>query len=152
MNYLTSFFGIFLLAMMILACNNAASEKSVDEKKADSLDSQVDQLHGSAMGRVMQMKDAQKKLEAALDSISRLPANLQAGAENYKHQLDSLLDRMKYADYAMEKWMEEYKFDSMKDDVQKRIKYLESENLKIVKVKEAIVSSLQKADSLLHKK
>jgi hypothetical protein len=90
-------------------------------------------------------------VEVALDSISKLPANLKTAAESYKHQLDSLLSRMKYADYAMEKWMEEYKFDSMKDDVQKRIQYLQSENIKIAKVKEAIVSSLQKADSLLQK-
>jgi len=151
MNYLKNLLRIFLLAF-VLACNNSDTEKSIDEKKADSLDQEVDKLHGSAMGRAMQMKDAQKKLEAALDSISRLPANLLTGAENYKHQLDSLLDRMKYADFAMEKWMEEYKFDSMKDDVQKRIKYLEAENIKIIKVKEAIVSSLQKADSLLHRK
>jgi hypothetical protein len=152
MNYMKGFLGIFLTAFVLLACNNSGSEKSADQMRADSLDKEVDNLHGSAMGRVMQMKDAQKKVEAALDSISKLPANLQAAAALYKQQLDSLLNRMKYADFAMDKWMDEYKFDSVKDDVLKRIEYLESENLKIAKVKEAIVSSLQKADSLLHKK
>lgn len=143
-----------IIVALLIACNNSSNtkEKSADEIIADSLDKQIDQLHGSAMGRVMQMKDAQKKVEAALDSISKLSANLQTAAGLYKHQLDSLLSRMKYADFAMEKWMEEYKFDSMKNDVQKRIQYLQSENIKIAKVKQAIVSSLQKADSLLQRK
>lgn len=152
MNYIKHFFEIFLLSFLLLACNNSGSEKAASEKKADSLDQVVDKLHGSAMGRVMQMKDVQKKVEAALDSIGRLPENLQAAASPYKQQLDSILTRMKYADFAMDKWMEEYKFDSMKDNVQKRIEYLESEHIKIAKVKEAIVSSLQKADSILSKK
>jgi hypothetical protein len=147
-------FPFIALIILEVACNSTNSEqtKTADEIKADSLDNQVEKLHGNAMGKTMHMRDVQKKVETVIDSISKLPAKLRPASATYKHQLDSLLDRMKYADFAMEKWMEEYKFDSLKDDVQKRIEYLESENIKISKVKDAIVLSLQQADSLLRKK
>ena len=146
------FSAIIFIALM-MACNNSDSgtKKSAEEIKADSLEKDIDQLHGSAMGRNMQLRDVQKKVEAALDSISKLPANLKSAASPYQSRLDSLLNRLKYADYAMETWMGEYKFDSFNNDVQKRMQYLESELSKIQKVKQAIVSSLQNADSVLKK-
>ena len=70
----------------------------------------MDDLHASAMAKSFQMEDAQKKLQAAIDSISKLPANVKTTATRYKFQLDSLLDRMKYAGFAMEKWMEDRRF------------------------------------------
>ena len=45
--------------------------------------------------------------------------------------------------------MIEYKEDSMMNDAEERVKYLSSEKLKVTKVKEAILSGLQKADSLI---
>jgi Fe2+ or Zn2+ uptake regulation protein len=45
--------------------------------------------------------------------------------------------------------MDEFNVDSAIDNAKERIKYLEEEKLKVTKVKEAILSSLQKADSLL---
>jgi hypothetical protein len=91
-------------------------------------------------------------VEAALDSISKLPANLKSAASTDQYKLEALLNRIKYADYAMETWMGEYKFDSFNNDLQKRMQYLEAELIKIQKVKQAIVTSLQNADSVLKKK
>ena len=45
--------------------------------------------------------------------------------------------------------MVEYKEDSLMTNVEERVKYLSSEQLKVTKVKEAILSGLQKADSLI---
>jgi hypothetical protein len=70
----------------------------------------------------------------------------------YKMQLDSILDRLKYANYAMDRWMEEFNMDSASNNEEMRVKYLESEKIKIAKVNEAMLSSLQKADSLLKQK
>ena len=64
-------------------------------------------------------------------------------------KLDSLKSDLSYAEFAMNKWMDEFNVDSAIDDAKERIKYLEEERLKVTKVKEAILSSLQKADSLL---
>jgi hypothetical protein len=45
--------------------------------------------------------------------------------------------------------MDEFNVDSAIDNAKERVKYLEDEKLKVTKVKEAILNSLQKADSLL---
>jgi transcriptional regulator NrdR family protein len=52
----------------------------------------------------------------------------------------------------MNKWMDEFKFDSAVNDVKERINYLGEEKLKVTKVKEAILNGLQKADSVLKEK
>jgi len=138
--------------MLLFACNNSEHQKTTAEKKADSLYRDVDELHGSAMAKSFQMEDAQKKLQAAIDSISKLSVNLKDAAAKYKFQLDSLLNRMKYAGFAMEKWMADYKWDSATNDMEKRVEYLASEKLKISKVKEIIMNNIHAADSLLGKK
>ena len=45
--------------------------------------------------------------------------------------------------------MTEYEVDSAEDNAGKHIKYLTDEKMKVDKMKEAILSGLQKADSLL---
>lgn len=138
---------------LLVACNNSADNNGNETKtRADSLMNQVMEGHNEGMAKVERIDEAQKKVQQAIDSISRLPADLQKTAANFKLQLDSLLDRLKYADYAMNKWMEEFNMDSSLDNVRERIKYLESEKIKIEKVKETMISSLKKADSLLNKK
>ena len=48
--------------------------------------------------------------------------------------------------------MSEFNMDSSLNNTEQRIKYLESEKIKISNVKDAMISSLQKADSLLKAK
>jgi hypothetical protein len=146
-------FPALIISFLLFACNNSERSKTEIEKKTDSLYKEVDDLHGSAMAKSFQMEDAQKKLQAAVDSVSKLPAHLKDAAAGYKFHLDSLLDRMKYAGFAMQKWMEEFKQpDSVSQDYQKQIEYLASEKLKISKVREIIMNNVHAADSLLHKK
>jgi hypothetical protein len=144
---------IFATIFFLTACNNSGNNNGNKTKdKTDSLMDQVMEGHNAGMAKMEKISEAQKKIQEAIDSISKLPANLQKATIYYKLQLDSLLDRLKYADYAMEKWMEEFNMDSALDNVQERIKYLESEKIKIEKVKEVMINSLKKADSLLNKK
>jgi hypothetical protein len=51
----------------------------------------------------------------------------------------------------MDKWMEEFNMDSAANDDKKRIEYLQSEKTKISQVRDFMVSSLQKTDSLLRR-
>ena len=67
-------------------------------------------------------------------------------------KLDSLQKELSYAEFAMNKWMEEFNMDSALNNAKERIDYLHSEKLKVTKVKESILSSLQKADSLIKAK
>jgi len=52
----------------------------------------------------------------------------------------------------MENWMDEFNMDSAVNNVEQRIKYLSEEKLKVSNVKENILTSLQKADSLIKQK
>ena len=93
-----------------------------------------------------------KPQSGLLDSIAKLPAKARQAAEPLKVKLDSLQKELSYAEFAMNKWMDEFNMDSAVNNAKDRIKYLEEEKLKVTKVKEAILSSLQKADSLLKAK
>lgn len=137
-----------MFASVILSCNNSGETKA--NSKADSVSKEVDELHINAMAKWERLEDIQKEIQKKSDSISKLSPGNELAA--YKQQLDSTLDRIKYADFAMQKWMDEFKYDSAKNDEQKRIEYLESEKNKIGRVRDLITSSLQKADSLLIKK
>ena len=70
-----------------------------------------------------------------------------------KAKLDTLLKDVDYANFAMDKWMKEFKFDIEKEfpDIKARIDYLKSEEIKVDKMKESIDYSLNRADTVLKK-
>jgi len=147
------FAALFLFSF--IACKNADKEDhsghNTHEPKtqADSLMSDVMDGHDVGMAKYGKLQAMEKKVKAALDSISKLPAKTREGLSVYKSRLDSLSADLSYALFAMDKWMEEFDMDSAKDDMQKRIEYLLDEKMKVGKVKEAILKSLSRADSLL---
>lgn len=108
--------------------------------------------HNAGMAKMNKIAEAQKRVQRLIDSIAKLPSNLKKNLGSYKTTLDSTLDRLKYADYAMNRWMEEFNMDSEINNTKRRIEYLESEKIKISNVKDAMTRSLQKADSLLKEK
>ena len=85
---------------------------------------------------------------------AKLPVKARQAAAPFKNKLDSLQKELSYAEMAMEKWMRELKRDSVIDNMnmEERIKYLNSEKLKVSKVKENILKGIQKADSVLNNK
>ncbi len=145
---------------LFLACNNSGNSgihSSDDGTKAqkshsDSLMNEVMEGHNIGMAKMSKLNETKNKIQQVLDSISKLPTHLQKSFTQYKMELDSTFNRLTFANYAMDKWMEEFNMDSAANDEEKRIEYLESEKTKISKVNEAMISSLQKADSLLKKK
>ncbi|MEI9806466.1 MAG: viral A-type inclusion protein [Bacteroidota bacterium] len=140
--------------IMVAACNNEADTKTGNSQtgKADSLEKEVLAGHDVAMPKSMKIPALQKETKLLIDSISKLPAKAREAAAPYKAKLESLLRDLSYADMAMNKWMDEFKFDSAKDNIEERIKYLTEEKDKVEKVKEAVLGSLSEADSLLKAK
>jgi hypothetical protein len=143
--------------ILLAACNNAENKSSEhsgvhDQPKTheDSLLKDVMKGHDFAMAKMNRIPALQKQVKQITDSINQLPGKLKKSAEGYKSQLDSLSEKLKYADYSMNKWMEEFNYDTATRSTNRAI-YLESENKKIAAVKEAMLSALQKADSLLRK-
>ncbi len=135
------------------ACNNSTNNNQTVKTHADSLMDEVMKDHNIGMAKMSKLNEAKNAVQRALDSISMLSTyHQQKNPAHYKMQLDSAFNRLTYADYAMEKWMNEFNMDSSLNNEEERIKYLESEKIKISKVKDAMISSLQKADSLLKEK
>jgi len=151
---------LFLLLFLFLSCNNSGNAGSkntsdnntkTDKTNSDSLMEEVMEYHNIGMAKMSKIRDAQKRMQLAIDSIRRLPSNLQKTYTGFKMQLDSALAKLSQANNAMDKWMEEFNMDSAKNNEDKRIEYLKSEKIKISKVKDAMLSSLKSADSLLKK-
>ena len=145
--------------LFLIACNNNTnnsqginSNDKIPKTQVDSLMTYVMDGHNVGMGKMSKISKMQNEITRVLDSIAKLPAKAQQAAAPYKVKLDSLKADLGYAEMAMDKWMGEFSMDSAVNNVEQRIKYLSDEKMKVGKVKEAIISSLQKADSLLKAK
>ncbi|MFI5132747.1 MAG: viral A-type inclusion protein [Chitinophagales bacterium] len=141
--------------VFVVSCNNSGNknaEQGTDAKvktKADSLMDDIMDGHNFGMGKMSKLSSMEKRVQQAIDSIDKLPGKAKKAAVDYKIDLDSLLTRLKSAEDGMNSWMDGFNMDSAENNIELRIKYLESEKLKVSGVKEKIVTSLQKADSLL---
>jgi Prokaryotic membrane lipoprotein lipid attachment site len=151
----------FLILSVLAACNSKEDKKheghsghtkEIPATKQDSLYAEVMAGHDEVMPKIGAVKGAQKEAQRLLDSVVTLPAKAQAGAAALKTKLQTLINDLNYADFAMDKWMVEFNMDSVKDDIEKRIQYLTDEKMKVGKVKDAIINSLATADSLLKRK
>jgi TolA-binding protein len=145
---------VLLVVVVIIACNNAANNNSAPKAKTktDSIMDEVMEGHNGAMAKISKLHQTKNQIQQVLDSISKLPADVQKNSVHYKTLLDSAFKRLTRADEAMDKWMNEFNMDSAANDVEKRSKYLESEKVKVSNVKDEIINSLQNADSLIKKK
>jgi hypothetical protein len=146
---------LFLFATLIIimtACNNSGEEQTtgaVVRTKADSLADEVDDGHNIGMAKMAPLTRAQQEAKRLLDSIAKLPGKAQQAASPYQQKLSGLLEELDAADSSMQKWMREYKWNAVFNSVEEKIKYLEPEKEKVTKVKNAILNSIQRADSLL---
>jgi len=144
-----------LLIAGIVACNDADNDHSGHGKdigprtQVDSLKESVDEDHIIGMSKMGRLTRAEQTTRRLLDSLAKLPAKTRQAAEPFKIQLEALQKQLSEAESAMDKWMVEYREDSLVNNIEERVKYLSSEQLKVTKVKEAILSGLQKADSLI---
>ena len=149
-----------LVAILLLtACGN--NDKKHDEHDghshsgdarktaADSLVKYIDDGHIVGMSKMGKLHNTQKEIQRVIDSIGKLPAAAQKSAAAYVESLKTLVKDMEYADFAMEKWMMEYNEDSAINNEAQHLNYLNDEKVKVDKVTSAILTSLQKADSLL---
>ena len=146
------FITITLVCLFMIACKNSGSGNDPMSKQADSLEKEVMNEHDTAMGKTSKIPKLRKEIQRLLDSIGTLPAKAQEAAASLKVKLEELRKDIDYADFAMDKWMGEFNYDSARNNLNERIKYLMEEKLKVSKVKEAVVNGLAKADSLLKAK
>ena len=145
---------VILVFAFSFSCNNSGEKKNgkTNEKtktRADSLMDDVMEGHNAGMGKMGKLSTMQNKVKQAIDSINKLPGKIKMTATDYKASLDALLTELMSAEEGMNKWMDEFNMDSAQNNLDQRIQYLESEKIKVTKVKESMLNALHKADSLL---
>jgi hypothetical protein len=151
---------IALLAITFAACNssgekNKATTDNTTEKPktpADSLMSDVMEGHDVGMSKMGKLDAMQNEVQKMLDSIAKLPAKAKTMMAPYKTKMEGVLEDLKSAKSEMEIWMDTFNMDSAVNNMEQRLKYLRDEKLKISTIKENILHSLQKADSLIKAK
>ena len=149
-------FTLFFLGCLA-SCKNAPKQEQertdgfnpVLKTREDSLFHDVMEGHDMGMARMGKISRYLSQVQKTLDSLNKLPDS--KVDTKYQQFLIDLQKELNYADYGMNTWMEEFKVDSAKGDKEKRIQYLEAKKVKIQKVKESIIGSLKRADSLFGK-
>jgi len=146
----------FLFVLLLISCNSSntstPSNNKTVESTSDSLMHEILKQHDIGMAKMNKISSTKNRIQQSLDSVSKLPFNLQNKSVQYRMELDSVFNWLTFTGSHMETWMNEFNMDSLKDDREKQIKYLESEKIKISQVNDEIIRSLHKADSLLQKK
>ena len=146
----------FLFVLLLISCNSSnTSTPSINktvESTSDSLMHEILKQHDIGMAKMNKISSTKNRIQQSLDSVSKLPFNLQNKSVQYRMELDSVFNWLTFTGSHMETWMNEFNMDSLKDDREKQIKYLESEKIKISQVNDEMIRSLHKADSLLQKK
>lgn len=146
----------FFLMVGAIACHGGEEQEGRKNGFSDELKTHEDSLfhdimegHDVAMVRMNVISNYLEKTKKALDSLQKLP--IEKVDVLYQQDLIDLQEDLNYAQYSMNTWMDEFKVDSNKNDKALREQYLEKEKEKVIKMKEAVLSSLQRADSLFNK-
>lgn len=145
---------LVLATLIFISCNNTneSKGKSPEAQTADTLFKEVMGGHDIGMAKMGRLTRAEQATRRLLDSIQNLPAKARQAAEPLRAKLDSLQKDLSNAEIAMNEWMNEFNMDSALNNIDQRIEYLQSEKIKVSKVKEAILGGLEKADSVLKSK
>jgi hypothetical protein len=147
---------VFSFSLLFVACGGSEhgghGGRNEPKTSLDSLYASIWDAHDAVMPKMGKIRGAQKKAGSLLDSLT-LAWSKRSLAEpeqvkSWKIALQALLDALNYADYSMDRWMTEFDIDSATQKGDARRPYLESEKVKVDKVKEAVLRSLSSADSL----
>jgi DNA repair ATPase RecN len=147
---------LFLLSSCIFFtnCNNSPKEEKKEtgnsKSEVDSLYDEVITGHDEAMGKYGKLKSAETQIQRILDSINKLPAKTKVALSPLKSKMDSALANLRNSKDQMDKWMDEINLDSALNNTGQRVKYLLQEKIKVSDIRSKIISSIQKADSLIH--
>jgi hypothetical protein len=147
--------GIALTAF--IACKNASNEatdrkdgfSAVAKTPEDSLFQLVMDGHDVGMEKLGKIKGYLIQAKAGLDSVAKLKDSPEK--EILQQAYMDVQEDLNYAEFSMNTWMEGFNPDSARENMDARLQYLTSEKEKVDKVKESILSSLQRADSLFKK-
>ena len=146
---------VLAITMAIVSCgenkHHHEETTAVPLTKADTLYEEIMQLHDAVMPKMGKVRGARDYAQQLIDSIGKLPAKSKAASQSYTAELEALAKSLNTADVEMDNWMMAFNMDSLAGDPTKRAEYFTEEKLKVIKVKEAVLGGLAKADSLFKK-
>ena len=146
------FYVIIACLWLFAACNDAEEDTAANrttgysdkpQTKEDSLFKDVMHDHDEGMARMGKLSVSIRQLKAKTDSLIKAKRNPETERK--------ILEELEYAEMAMNTWMREFNMDTLKDQANRRIDYLESEKQKVARVRSNILESIRKADSLLRR-
>jgi hypothetical protein len=147
--------GLGILFILVQACQDntdtAAERKNgytpVLKDRGDSLYHEVMKGHDTGMAKIGRLTGSIKRLNFDIDSLKKQ----KKPDLKLQQVLVSVREDLVQAEYSMNTWMHEFVADSAQNDKEKRIAYLESEKIKVNKMKDRILSGLARFDSLYKK-
>ena len=106
MKFIVQAFLIFMFA----GCDNSGTSTDKDDNTtrsaSDSLMHEVLKQHDIGMAKMGKISEAKNRIQRDLDSISQLSTDLQKKCLQYRMELDSMFNRLTFADRGMETWNE----------------------------------------------
>jgi hypothetical protein len=150
----------FFTCILILGLFGCGSEEAEQERKdgytpvletrEDSLFHDVMEGHDEGMAKMGKLMRYQRFTRGAIDSLNRLPnAKADPGLID---RYSEILQQLVLADDAMNRWMGNFKADTLKDNIPARERYLLSEKLKVEQVRDLILEAERVGDSAFSKK
>src|SRR5688500_19798957 len=111
------FFSLFLAATVFISCNDESSNStsSGDKAEDDTLYKEVMNGHNIGMAKMPRLEEAQAGVRRMLDSIGRLPEAARQASADLETRLKKLSGDIQQAQDGMNKWMEDFKYDSAKN-------------------------------------
>jgi hypothetical protein len=137
---------VVIILAVLAACDDKPQERKdgftqTATNPEDSLFKAVMDEHDIAMPKMKKLAVARVRI----DSLSKTKPKSQ------RAPLEAISTDLKNAEDHMNAWMEQFSIDSAQGDTQKRLEYLAGEQVKAAKVKDEVLGSLAKADSVLKK-
>jgi hypothetical protein len=114
------------------------------KSRQDSVFQEVMDGHDVGMAKMGKISGYLKTIKVSLDSAKKQ----KSANKNTVAVLESVSADLNQAEYSMNRWMDEFKLDSAENNEPVRIAYLESERDKVNKIRDRILNSLKRADSL----
>lgn len=144
---------LFLAALMIVtvafvACGADDAAKNLQAKSQALYDSMI-KGHDVGMAKMRALSNARNRTKQLIDSIDKLPAQAKEAAADLRVRLSGLGDELAAAEKGMNDWMAKINFDTLNNDIKEKVRYYTSENEKTTRIKNDILGSLAKADSVL---
>jgi hypothetical protein len=141
---------ILIAGIIVIGCNSTEERQTgnrVVRSEEDSMFDVVNEGHIIGMGKMDDMDAAKQRTKVLLDSIAKLPAKARDAAAPYAAKLKDAYDDLTGAEGKMNKWMKEFADNYNK--TKEKVSFLKDEKIKVDDMKESILSSLAKSDSVL---